>query len=197
MNQYVTGTMIRQIRERSHMTQSELAGQLNVSDKTVSKWENGKGYPDITLLEGLAKALNISVIELLSGNNVVNTNRSSGMLRSKVYVCPVCGNVIHSVGEALVCCHGINLPCLEPEMPDENHRVDIHVVEDEYHVEILHDMRKEHYISFIMGMSDDGAQLIKLYPEGKAEARLRISRTRDIYYYCNQDGLFKVSWKKR
>lgn len=77
-------------------------------------------------------------------------------------------------------------------MPDENHQANISIVEDEYYIEIAHDMSREHYISFIMGISDNGAQLVKLYPEGRAEARIKINRTKYIYYYCNKDGLFLI-----
>ena len=109
MNQYVTGTVIRELREKSKMTQLQLAEKLGVSDKTISKWETGKGYPDITLLEPIAKAFRISVTELISGNTIRNENVSANMLRSKYYVCPVCGNAIHSMGEAAIHCHGILL----------------------------------------------------------------------------------------
>ena len=68
MNQYITGTAIRNLREQRKMTQLQLAEILKVSDKTVSKWETAKGYPDITLLEPIADALGISVPELISGN---------------------------------------------------------------------------------------------------------------------------------
>ena len=102
MNQYVTGAMIRGLREKQKLTQAELAEKLFVSDKTVSKWESGKGYPDITLLEPIAKVFGVSVAELLSGRAVSNVNVSSNMLRSKFYVCPVCGNVIHTMGEAAI-----------------------------------------------------------------------------------------------
>ena len=101
MDRYVTGTTIKTLRENSGMTQLQLAEKLGVSDKTVSKWETGKGYPDITLLEPIAEAFQVSVTELISGNTIKNSNISSNMLRSKFYVCPVCGNVIHSMGEAM------------------------------------------------------------------------------------------------
>ena len=94
MNQYVTGTIIKELREKNHMTQMELAQKLNVSDKTISKWETAKGYPDISLLEPLAKVLGVSITELISGNTIRNVNVSANMMRSKFYVCPVCGNVI-------------------------------------------------------------------------------------------------------
>lgn len=112
MNQYVTGAMIKSLREKSRLTQLQLADRLGVSDKTVSKWETGKGYPDITLLEPVADALSVSVAELLSGNTVCNSNVSANVMRSRFYICPVCGNIIHSMGEAVVHCHGVLLQLL-------------------------------------------------------------------------------------
>lgn len=70
MNQYVTGTTIKELREKNKITQVQLAEKLGVSDKTVSKWETGKGYPNITLLEPIADALRVSVAELITGNPV-------------------------------------------------------------------------------------------------------------------------------
>lgn len=192
MNHYVTGAMIKRLREKKHMTQAELAEKLYVSDKAVSKWENAKGYPDINLLEPLARALDVSVVELLSGNDVSNSNRAFNMRRTKFYVCPVCGNIIHSTGESVVSCHGITLPPLEAEVPDEEHTVKIENVEDEIYVTIEHPMTKEHYISFMVGITDIGVELVKLYPEGNAEARFKRGRTRMLYYYCSRDGLFQI-----
>ena len=193
MNQYVTGTVIRELREKSRMTQLQLAEKLGVSDKTISKWETGKGYPDITLLEPIAKAFRISVTELISGNTVFNSNVSANMLRSRFYVCPVCGNAIHTMGEAAIHCHGILLTPLEAEPADERHRLLIERVEDEYYVRIDHSMTKDHYISFLAAASSDEMQMVKLYPEGNAEARFKIRGVRRIFYYCNRDGLFSIN----
>ncbi|WP_026518819.1 helix-turn-helix domain-containing protein [Butyrivibrio sp. FCS006] len=190
MNQYVTGTVIKQLREKNKMTQLQLAEKLGVSDKTISKWETAKGYPDITLLEPIAEAFRISVTELISGNTIHNENISANMLRSKFYVCPVCGNVIHSMGEAAIHCHGIQLTPLEAEPADENHMAVIERIEDEYYVRIDHSMTKEHYISFVAAASSDNIQIVKLYPEGCAEARFKILGVRRILFYCNRDGLF-------
>ena len=193
MNQYVTGAVIRELREKSRMTQVQLAEKLGVSDKTVSKWETAKGYPDITLLEPIAEAFRISVTELISGNTVFNSNVSANMLRSRFYVCPVCGNAIHSMGEAAIHCHGILLTPLEAEPADERHRLFIERVEDEYYVRIDHSMTKDHYISFAAAASSDEMQMVKLYPEGNAEARFKIRGVRRIFYYCNRDGLFSIN----
>ena len=196
MNQYVTGTVIRELREKNRMTQLQLAERLGVSDKTVSKWETGKGYPDITLLEPIARVFRVSVTELISGNTVQNANVSANMLRSKFHVCPVCGNVIHSMGEAAIHCHGILLAPPEAEPTDEHHMILIERVEDEYYVRIDHSMTKEHYISFAAAVSSDRMQLVKLYPEGNAEAHFKIRGVRRIFFCCNRDGLFSIDLVK-
>ena len=192
MNQYVTGAVIRELREKNNMTQAELAERLFVSDKTVSKWEMGKGYPDITLLEPIAQALRVSVTELLSGKAISNANVSANILRSKFYVCPVCGNVLHSMGEAVITCHGVQLSPAQAEETDEHHMIFIEGVEDEYFVRIDHEMTKQHYISFIAALSPDGMEMVKLYPEGNAEARVKMRAVKQILFYCNRDGLFSV-----
>ena len=192
MDQYVTGEAIRTLREKAGFTQAELASKICVSDKTVSKWETGKGYPDITLLEPIAEAFRVSLTELISGNQVFNANVSANMMRSKFYVCPVCGNVIHSMGEAVINCHGVLLQPEQPEQPDENHYISIERIEDEYYIRIEHEMSKTHFISFIAAASADGCQMIKLYPEGSTEARFKIRGVKRIYFYCNRDGLYSA-----
>lgn len=193
MNQYVTGAVIKELREKNNVTQLQLADKLGVSDKTISKWETGKGYPDITLLEPIADALSVSVAELLSGNTVYNSNVSANMLRSKFYVCPVCGNVIHGMGEAVIHCHGVLLQPEEAEETDEDHKIFVERVEDEYFVQIEHEMTKKHYISFIAAASSDRMQMVKLYPEGEAQARFKINGVKRIYFYCNRSGLFSIA----
>ena len=192
MDRYVTGAVIRKLRESKKITQEELAERIHVSGKAVSKWETGQGFPDISLLEPLASALDISVIELLSGENIQNRNRSSNMMKCKFYVCPVCGNVIQAGGEAVICCCGVTLPALEPEEPDAQHALRVERIEDEYYVSMEHPMTREHHISFLAAVSDRGVQFVKLYPEGGAEARFRIDCVKYLYAYCNHHGLFRI-----
>ena len=191
MNTYVTGTTIRQLREARNMTQGALAEKIGVSSKTISKWETAKGLPDISLLQPLAQALGISVIELMNGEHIINRNVSANMLRSKFYVCPICGNAIHTLGNAVVSCCGITLPALEAEEPDDDHMVTIENVEDEHFVTVHHPMTKQHYISFVAFVTSDRIQMVKLYPEGNAQTRLQLRGTGNLYYYCNQHGLFR------
>ena len=193
MDRYVTGAVIRRLRESKHLTQEELAERIYVSGKAVSKWETGQGFPDISLLEPLAKALDISVIELLSGDDIRNRNRSFKMSRSLFYVCPVCGNVVQAAGEAVVSCCGITLtPCV-PEPAEGEHAIHAERSDGELYVTIGHPMYREHYISFLAALSDRGVQLVKLYPEGGAEARFRIDGVERILACCNRHGLFSLA----
>ena len=191
MNRYVTAAVVKQLREGRRLTQAELAEKIGVSAKTVSKWETGKGLPDISLLQPLAGALGVSVIELMNGEPIANRNVSANMLRGKFYVCPVCGNVIHAMGNALVSCCGITLPPLEAEEADDDHGITIENVEDEHYITVQHPMAKGHFISFVAFVTTDRMQMVKFYPEGDAAARLQLRGMGYLYYYCNQHGLFK------
>ena len=192
MEKYITGDVIRELRKRKKMTQEELANRLFVSGKAISKWETGNGLPDISLLEPLAKALDISVIELLSGDLIFNRNKAANIVKSKIYVCPVCGNVIQTTGAAAVSCCGVTLPPLEPEEPDQDHEIRVEMIENEYFISLQHPMTKEHYISFLAAVSDQRMEFVKLYPEGGAEARFPINGVIKFYAYCNRHGLFAL-----
>lgn len=191
MNTYVTSATIRQLREMRNLTQADLAERIGVSSKTISKWETAKGLPDISLLQPLAQALGISVIELMNGQQIINKNTSANMLRSKFHICPVCGNVVHSTGNSLISCCGITLPALDAEEADEDHGISIESIEDEHFITIGHPMTKEHYISFVAFVTSDRIQMVKLYPEGNAETRLQLRGLGMLYWYCNRHGLFK------
>jgi transcriptional regulator with XRE-family HTH domain len=191
IDNYVTGNTIKQLREQKNMTQNELAALIDVSPKTISKWETAKGFPDISLLEPLASALSVSVIELMSGNAVDNKNISANMLRVKFYICPICGNIITAVGESIISCCGINLLPSETEETDDAHRIIIENVEDEHFLTVNHEMTKKHYISFLAHVTSDKIQLIKLYPEGNAECRFNLRGKGYLYLYCNHHGLMK------
>ena len=195
MDKYITGAVIRKLRESKKITQEELAERIHVSSKAVSKWETGQGFPDISLLEPLASALDISVIELLSGEDIQNRNRSSNMMKCRFYVCPVCGNVIQATGEVVVSCCGITLPVLDSETADADHMIHVEIVEDEYYITIDHPMNKEHYISFLAAVSDYRVQFVKMYPEGNAAARFKMDYVKYIYAYCSHHELFKQKIK--
>ena len=127
----------------------------------------------------------------MNGEHITNKNVSANMLRCKFYVCPICGNAIHSTGDTVVSCCGITLPALEAEDADSAHRINLEQVEDEHFISILHPMTKQHFISFVAFVSSDRIELVKFYPEGNAETRLQLRGRGHLYYYCNQHGLFR------
>lgn len=189
---YVTGKTIKELREKRNITQRELAEIISVSDKTVSKWETGKGLPDIAIIEDLAKALGTSITELFTGDLKDNENQSANMKKAHFYVCPICGNIITSVGQGTFSCCGITLLEQEAEKCDESHMIQLETVDDEYYVMIDHPMSKEHYVSFIAYVTSDGVEITKLYPEQDISVRFRKKGHGIIYAYCNRHGMFKM-----
>lgn len=192
MENYVTGAAIKALREKENLTQKELGDRIGVSDKTVSKWETGKGLPDITLLEPLAGALGVSVSELLAGECQVNTNRAGNMLRSKFYVCPVCGNVIHAVGQGSFHCCGVALPPLEAEEPDGNHGFHMEKMENDWYITMEHPMTKVHHITFFAYVTSDRILLQRIYPEQDCALRFPRMGFGRLYAHCNHHGLFQI-----
>ena len=190
MSTFVTGETIRSLRENAGLTQKQLADQLCLSDKTISKWETNRGLPDIMLISPLAAALGVSVSELLSGQWAQNRNRGGNLLRSKFYVCPVCGNILHAMGDGAYSCCGVSLPPLEAEAEDDEHRMVIEGVENEHFITVSHPMTKEHHLSFIAWVTGDRLTLVKWYPEGNAETRIQLRGHGILYICCNRDGLF-------
>lgn len=192
MDHYVTGGVIRELREKKRLTQRQLAGTLCVSDKTVSKWETARGLPDISLLEPLAAALSVSVAELLRGEPFVNANRSANLLRSKFYVCPICGNVVWAAGEGAFSCCGVTLPPLEAEEADQAHGLRAERMEDEWYAAMDHPMHKEHFIRFFALVTDNRVEIVRLYPEQSAEVHFPYRGRGTLYAFCNQHGLFGI-----
>ena len=188
---YVSGEALRRLRTERGMTQRALAERLSVSDKTVSKWETGRGLPDIALLPELAAALRISVAELFTGGHAENLNRAANMLRSVFYVCPVCGNVIVSAGRGAYSCCGILLPEAEPQDADGAHEIEVETDANELYVHVAHPMEKPHSLSFFAYVTSGSAELVKLYPEQNAEARFLRRGHGTLYAYCTRHGLFK------
>ncbi len=70
MNQEKIGKFIAKLRKEKNMTQQELASRIGVTDRAISKWENGRGLPDISLIQPLSKELDITINELLSGEKL-------------------------------------------------------------------------------------------------------------------------------
>lgn len=185
------GNVILTLRKEKGMTQKMLAQALNISDRTVSKWERGIGCPDISLLHELSGVLGVRIEEILSGGIEPGKPQGGNMKKIKFYVCPICGNAVCGTGrEEIVCC-GRKLEPAQIQERDKAHEITVDEIEDELYLSLSHDMDKQHYISFIACVCYDRVLFIKLYPEQEAAVRVPRMARCDIYAYCSRHGLWK------
>lgn len=190
------GSLIWQLRREKGLTQQQVAERLHISNKTVSKWERGRGCPDVSLWEDLASLLGADILKLLQGELTANRPDAGKIARLKFYVCPVCGNIITGTGTAAIACCGRQLRALSPAEHSAAHLPQIAEAEDEYYVTVEHEMLKEHYLLFAACVSDDSVWLKRLYPEQDPAFRLpRMHRGAKLYLYCTKHGLFRYDIK--
>lgn len=187
-----TGKLISELRKEKCLTQKDVAESLGISPKTVSKWETGHGFPDVSLIAELSKLFQVDISKLLQGEMPKIKPEVGNVKRTKFYVCEKCGNILTSVGNADIVCCGRKLSLLSAKIPDEAHALNIEKIEDEYYITFSHQMTKEHYISFVSYVRFDRVLTVKLYPEQDGELRIPQMRGGKIYYYCNNHGLFEV-----
>lgn len=186
------GKLIQSLRIEKNMTQKELADKMNLSDRTISKWERGAGCPDISLIRELSDILEVNVEQILSGKPLQADNNNGGnMKKIKFYYCECCDNVITSLDNADVSCCGRKLAPLEVKSEDEHHKINIDEIENDYFISINHEMSKTHYIPFVAYVSYDRVLIVRLYPEQMAELRLPRMARGKIYVYCNKHGLIE------
>lgn len=187
-----TGRMIAALRREKGLTQREVADRLGVCAKTVSKWETGHGFPDISLVTELAKIFQIDISRLLIGEMPKIKPEVGNVKRTKFYVCEKCGNLLTSAGNADIACCGRKLFPLTAQISDEEHKLNIEKIEDDYYITFPHPMTKKHYISFISYVRFDRVLTVRLYPEQGGELRFPQMRGGKMYYYCNTHGLFEI-----
>lgn len=184
------GKLILSLRKEKQLTQKQLATAINISDKTVSKWERGLGCPDVSLLRALSEILGVDTAQLLAGCLDTNAADGGNMKRIKFYVCPNCGNIINSTADAEITCCGRKLEALIAKPADETHRAIVQVVDNQHYITLSHEMSKAHFISFVARVTSDRLVLVRLYPEQDAQLYLPITFGDKIYFYCNRHGLW-------
>jgi len=184
------GKLILGLRKEKDMTQKQLADAMNISDKTISKWERGLGCPDVSLLRGLSEVLNVDIEKILLGDLEPNNADGGNMKKIKFYMCPNCGNTLTSTGESDVSCCGRKLMPLIPKPVDEIHKLTVEEIENDFYITFTHEMSKKHYINFIAYVAYDRVLFIKLYPEQGSEVRFPKMYGGKIYMCCNQHGLW-------
>lgn len=200
MDSQKVGSLLLRLRKEKGMTQKQIGDRLNLSDKTISKWERGLGCPDISLLRELSDLFQVDIEKILEGDLVSNAIDTGNFKRTSFYVCPVCNNIISNTGDASISCCGRRLTALTAKPADEMHQAEIEETEDEYYITFSHEMKKDHYLSFVAYVMSDRTLLVKLYPEQQASVRLpKLGggklQHRDnarLYYYCSRHGLWFI-----
>ncbi len=184
------GKLILRLRKEHGLTQKQLADKMNLSDRTISKWERGLGCPDISLLHELSDVLNVNIEKILTGDLEPNRTDGGNIKRIKFYVCPTCGNILTATGEAKVSCCGRKLTALVPKPSDEEHHLHVETIEDDYYITFPHEMEKSHYLNFIAYVSYDRFLFVRLYPEQGSEVRFPKLHGGKLYFGCNRHGLW-------
>lgn len=193
MNYEKVGSVIYQLRKEAAMTQQELADKLFISNKAISKWERGQGCPDVSLLGSLSEVFGVNIEKILAGDLSPNSADGGNMKRAKLYVCPMCGNILTATGDAEISCCGRKLEPLVSKTADAEHQLHVAVIEDDYYITFEHEMSKDHFLNFFAYLDYDRVTLVRLYPEQGGEVRFPKRGRGKLLFGCSKDGLF--SWK--
>ena len=185
-----TGLLIRDLRTKMGMTQKSLADLMNISDKTVSKWERGLGLPDVSLLIELSDIFGIKVDTLLTGRMNINDEKGVNMKNAKYFVCPECRNLVFATGDAEISCCGRKLTALEMKKAEPDEKLSVEIIENDWYITTSHPMTKEHYISFVAFATGEKIEMIKTYPEWDMNVRIQKRGHGKLVWYCTNHGLF-------
>ena len=183
------GAELRKLRWEKGWTQKEVADLLGVTDKAVSKWERGLGYPDVTYLPLLAEIFQVDLICLLQGDLGPGEQEGGNMKKLKYYVCPTCGGLHMCSGRAEVICCGRKLSPLEPKKAEEGERLTVEEVENDWFITGNCPMRKDDYISFVALATGEQLFVIRQYPEWDLQVRIPGRRHGMLLWYGEKQGL--------
>lgn len=184
------GEIIYNFRTEKKLTQKQLADAMHISDKTVSKWERGAGCPDVSLLPELCRFLGVNLEDMLSGELDKNDIVGGNMKKTVFYVCPECGNIISATAEANISCCGKKTRMLEPKKAEDEEKLKVELIDNEYYISSDHEMTKQHYITFAALLTGDSLIMKKQYPEWDLQVRIPRTAHGKLVWYCNQHGLF-------
>lgn len=184
------GELIYKVRKEKGLTQKQLADQMNISDRTISKWERGYGYPDVSLLSDLSGLLGVNIENILEGDLLSNEFIGGNMKKSKYFVCPSCNNIVMATGDITISCCGRKLEALEAKKAIDEEKLTIEEMDNERFISSVHPMTKDHYISFIAFATGDQVQIIKQYPEWNFQTRLPIRKHGTLLWYDTKLGLY-------
>lgn len=190
MNHVKIGQLTYRLRKEKHLTQLQLADQMNISDKAISKWERGLGCPDVSLLPDLSKIFNVDLEKLLSGELDINEVLGGDMRKMNFYICPTCGNMITSMTDTSISCCGKKLKAIQLQKANEDEKLSVDIIENDFFITSEHQMTREHYIAFVALLTGDSIMLRKQYPEWGLQVRIPVFAHGKLLWYCTKHGLF-------
>ncbi|MCA0172902.1 helix-turn-helix domain-containing protein [Bacillus sp. RAR_GA_16] len=190
MNNEKIGDLIYRLRKEKRLTQKQLADQMNISDRTVSKWERGYGSPDISLLPSLSDLLGVNIESILNGDLAANEFVGGNMKKSKYFVCELCQNIVLATGNVSISCCGRKLDQLEAKKATTENQLTITDIDNQWYISSEHPMSKNHYISFIAFATGDQVRIMKQYPEWNLQTRLPKSKHGKLLWYDTKFGLY-------
>ena len=191
MNAEQIGALLQTLRTGAGYTQRQVAQALCVTEQAVSKWERGKGCPDLALMPALADFYGVDLRALLAGR--LQASAQGGNMRDlKFYICPQCGNLAVQLGSAELSCCGRPLAAQQPQPARAEHLPAISQVEDEWYLEFDHPMTKQHHLAFVVQVGYDHYRFTRLYPEQQAALRLPKLARCTLYVGCSEGGVYKV-----
>ena len=190
MDNVKIGQLIYRLRKEKRLTQLQLAEQLGVSDKAVSKWERGMGCPEVSLLPDLSNIFHVELEKLLSGEMNENETLGGNMKKLNFYICPTCGNMVTAMTDTTVSCCGKKLSAQQPVKAGEDEKLKVEIIDDNYFITSEHPMTREHHITFIALLTGDSIMLRKQYPEWDLQVRIPTFAHGKLLWYCTKHGLF-------
>jgi len=183
------GHLIAQLRKERGLTQQNIAHALNISNKTVSKWECGLGCPDVSLWADLSAILGADMSQMMEGEITLNRPDEGNVDKIRFYVCPSCKNVLVSTGSASIFCCGRKLKQLVLQQEENAPHISAEIIDVDYYITIEHEMTREHFILFAAYVKSNKVFLTRLYPEQSATVRIPYITDGKLYLYCVSHGL--------
>ncbi|WP_230398456.1 helix-turn-helix domain-containing protein [Novisyntrophococcus fermenticellae] len=183
------GRLIARLRREKGLTQQDIAQALNISNKTVSKWECGLGCPDVSLWADLSVILEADMAQMMEGEITLNRPDTGNINKIRFYVCPSCKNVLVSTGSSSIFCCGRKLEQLVLQQDENTPSITVEVIDVDYFITIEHEMTRDHYILFAAYVKSDMVFLTRMYPEQSAAVRIPHMPGGKLYLYCVKHGL--------
>jgi len=190
MDCYKMGKTIAKLRKDKKMTQKDLAIALDLSDKTISKWERGLGCPDISVLRELAEILGTNIETILSGETDELKRKKDNIKKIRFYVCPLCSNIITSFDRMSAFCCGKRIETKEPVKAQDEEKMRVTLDGDEYYIESDHLMTKENYITFVAYITANKMLMERTYPEWNLSCRFYNYGMGKLVWADNKGNLF-------